>query len=84
MEKNIKKECIYVYKWVTLLYGRNEHIVNQLYFNLKKWDKKFQIILSYIGQSLSNFSRDTDPLVIFLKASADSLSHCVSKKTFVT
>ena len=38
MEKNIlKKECIYVYNWVSLLYSRDWHIIiNQLYFNLKK------------------------------------------------
>ena len=36
MEKNIKKECLYVYNWVTLLYSRDWHnIVNQLYFNKK-------------------------------------------------
>ena len=36
MEKNIKKECIYVFNWVTLLYSRNKHnTVNQLYFNKK-------------------------------------------------
>ena len=41
MEKNIKKECMYVYNWVTLLYSRDWHsIVNQLYFNLKKLKKK--------------------------------------------
>ena len=34
MEKNTKKECTHVYKWVTLLYSRDWHnIVNQLYFN---------------------------------------------------
>ena len=32
-----KKGFIYVYNWVTLLYGRDwHHIVNQLYFNEKK------------------------------------------------
>ena len=36
----LKKECvcvyIYMYNWITLLYGRNKHnIVNQLYFNFK-------------------------------------------------
>ena len=32
-----KKECLYVYNWVTLLYSRDWHsIVNQLYINLKK------------------------------------------------
>ena len=36
MEKNIKKERLYVYNWVTLLYSRDWHdIVNQLYFNKK-------------------------------------------------
>ena len=36
MEKNIKKECLYVYNRVTLLYSRDWHnAVNQLYFNLK-------------------------------------------------
>ena len=35
--KEYKKECIYVYNWVTLPYSRNEYnIVNQLYFNLRK------------------------------------------------
>ena len=30
--KEYKKECIYMYNWITLLYSSNEHI-NQLYFN---------------------------------------------------
>ena len=35
-EKNIKRECIYVYNCVTLLYSRNWHnTVNQLYFKKK-------------------------------------------------
>ena len=54
MEKNIKKN-VYIYTYiyththththtymcnqVTLLYSRNEHIVNQLYFNKKKKKK---------------------------------------------
>ena len=40
MEKNIKKECIYMYDWIILLYTRNEHnIVNQL-TSMKKKNKK--------------------------------------------
>ena len=40
MEKNIIKEGLYVYNWVTLLYNRDWHnIVNQLYFNKKKKEK---------------------------------------------
>ena len=37
MEKNIKKkECLYAYNWVALLYSRDWYnIVNQLYFNKK-------------------------------------------------
>ena len=36
MEDNIKKECIYMYDWVILLFSRNWHnIVGQLYFNKK-------------------------------------------------
>ena len=36
MEKTIKKECLYVYNWVTLLYSRDwQNTVNQLYFNKK-------------------------------------------------
>ena len=32
-----EKRCMYIYDWVTWLYGRNRHtIVNQLYFNKKK------------------------------------------------
>ena len=31
--RNYEKECIHMYIWVTLLYRRNSHIVNQLYFN---------------------------------------------------
>ena len=43
MENNIKKECIYMYEWVTLLYSINWYnIVNQLYF--KKKEKKFKKI----------------------------------------
>ena len=37
MEKNLKKNtyiCMYIYKWITLLYTWNT--VKQLYFNLKK------------------------------------------------
>ena len=31
-----KKECIYMYNWVTLLHSRNWHnIVSQLYFSTK-------------------------------------------------
>ena len=33
MEKNTKK---IIYILITLLYTRNEHIINQLYINLKK------------------------------------------------
>ena len=45
MENNIKKECQYVYNWVTLLYSRDWHnIVNQLYFNLKKKRKKMLFV----------------------------------------
>ena len=37
MEK-IKKECIYVYNWVTWLHSRDWHnIVNQRYIKKKKW-----------------------------------------------
>ena len=32
--KEYKKQCLYMYNWITLLYSRREHnIVNQLYFN---------------------------------------------------
>ena len=50
MENNIKKKkyihvcvcvcvcvCIYIYDWK--LYTRNQHIVNQLYFNKNKFKK---------------------------------------------
>ena len=40
--KNVKHNgYMYVYKWITLMFSRNDHsIVNQLYFNkLKKWKK---------------------------------------------
>ena len=38
MEDNIKKECVNMYDWVTLLYPRNWHnTVRQLYFNKKKY-----------------------------------------------
>ena len=31
--KEYKKECIYMYNWITLLYSRNLYnIINQLYF----------------------------------------------------
>ena len=34
----LKKECMYLYNWVTLLYSRDRYnIVNQLYFNKKLW-----------------------------------------------
>ena len=40
MEKNIKKECVYIYNWNPLLYIINKrNIVNQLYFNKKQWLK---------------------------------------------
>ena len=47
MEKNIyKRECLYVYNWVTLLYSRDWHnIANQLYFN-----KKIKLKKSYLWQ----------------------------------
>ena len=39
MEKNIKKECIHVYNWVTLLHDTHWHkIMNQLYFSKKTED----------------------------------------------
>ena len=31
--KEYNKECLYVYNRITLLYSRNQHIINQLYFN---------------------------------------------------
>jgi len=36
MEDNIRKG-MYMYDWVTLLYSRNWYIINQLYFNNKKY-----------------------------------------------
>ena len=46
MAKNIlKKECIYTYDWITLLYWSNWHIVNQLHFN--KNNNKKVIKLNY-------------------------------------
>ena len=54
MEKNMKKERLNVYNWVTLPYSRDCHsIVNQLYFNLKKvYDKYLYIkIFSQISDS---------------------------------
>ena len=43
MEKNIKKEWVPMYNWITLLFSRDWHnIVNQLDFNQKKTkEKKF-------------------------------------------
>ena len=33
-EKNLKNNgCVYMFNWFNLLYGRNYHIINQLYFN---------------------------------------------------
>ena len=32
--------CVYIYNWITLLYSRNYHVVNQLYFNKLKNKKK--------------------------------------------
>ena len=50
MEKNIKKECLYVYNWVTLLYSRDCHsIVNQLYF-------KNKFILIFLNPSLLSYN----------------------------
>ena len=44
MEKNIKKECIYMHDWATLLYSRNwQNIVNQLHFTL------FYFIFCFLG-----------------------------------
>lgn len=41
MEKDILKNCIYVYNWVTWLYSRNQkNIINHLYFNKTKQIKK--------------------------------------------
>ena len=45
-----KKECMYVYDWVTLLYSRNWHnIVNQLYFNTKIKKISYKDILYHMG-----------------------------------
>ena len=54
MEKNTKKECLYAYKWVTLLYSRDWHnIVNQLYFNKNKKQKTVERCLrQFHGQGL--------------------------------
>ena len=37
---------IYIYNWITVLYSRNEHIINQLYpnkINFKNKNKKSEI-----------------------------------------
>ena len=40
-EKNLNKNvCEYMYNWINLLYGRNYHIVKQLYFNKILKNKK--------------------------------------------
>ena len=41
MEKNIKKR-MYICKWATFLYSRNQSIINQLYFNIKNLIKKIR------------------------------------------
>ena len=46
MEKNIKKR-MYVCKWATFLYSRNQYIINQLYFNIKKSNQENKILDSY-------------------------------------
>lgn len=34
MEDSMRKECLYTFDWVTILYGRNwPQTANQLYFN---------------------------------------------------
>ena len=57
--KEYEKEYIYMYNWVTLLYSRNEHIINQLYFNkiFKKYISlscKFWIVHLIFSSSLSS------------------------------
>ena len=38
---SVRKKCIYMYDWVTMLYSRNWHnTVNLLYFNLKNSKKQ--------------------------------------------
>ena len=55
MEKNIKKECIYVYNWITLLDSRNEHnIVNQLDFNKINFFKKGWYLFCSSSHALEN------------------------------
>ena len=48
MEKNIKKECIYVDNWITLLHSRVPgNIVNWLYFSKKYRNTHTQTPLSF-------------------------------------
>ena len=57
MEK-IKKECIYVYNWVTLLYSRGWHnIINQLYIKKKMWH------ISLVAQKVKNLPAVQETLV---------------------
>lgn len=44
MENNIKIKTVYVYNWISLLYGRNDsNIVNQLDFNEKIKNKHCEL-----------------------------------------
>ena len=53
MEDNIKKQCIYTYDWVTLLYSSNCHnIVNQVYLNLKMQKQKKEEIHTHPQTSI--------------------------------
>ena len=49
-EREYKKECLYVYNWVSLLYSRDwRNIVNQLYFSWKKERMILQLIFQGVG-----------------------------------
>ena len=51
--KKYKKECLFVYNWITLLYSRDWHgIVNQLYFNKKKFKENNMELHSMLCGSL--------------------------------
>ena len=62
MEDDMRKECIYIcvcththiHIYITLLYFRNWHIVNQLYFNKNKYNLK--INQKSIYQSIKSFT----------------------------
>ena len=71
--KEYKKECVYVYNWVTLLYSRDWYnIVKQLFFNIKKESWPLGTLWNFLKTLLRYISHNSYELWIMNSYSQNS------------